>query len=185
MSWEWNWSRSYSECSQTLMDYAQPSLVRMKSCIIRPTIESIVFELKPFLCHYDSEFSLVPWITSEDPNLHIANFLEIYDMFRANGASDNAKRLRLFLFSQRDKEKIWLNSLPAGSIHDWNTLARKSFLIIFHPQRLSNCVMILQFFCNLRMRHCMKLGKGIKICLRSVHIMGYQIGCKFRQFTMV
>ena len=31
---------------RTLMNYAQPSLSRTESCIRRPTIESIAFELK-------------------------------------------------------------------------------------------------------------------------------------------
>ena len=35
---------------------------------------------------------------NEDPNLHIAIFLEICDMFRVNGIFDDAIRLRLFLF---------------------------------------------------------------------------------------
>ena len=32
---------------RTLMDYAQPSLSRIESCIRRPTIESTIFKLKP------------------------------------------------------------------------------------------------------------------------------------------
>ena len=49
-------------------------------------------------------------LPSEDLNLHIANFLEIYDMFKANGVTDNAIRLRLFPFPLKDKAKAWLNS---------------------------------------------------------------------------
>ena len=57
-------------------------------------------------------------LPSEDPNLHIAYFLDICDMFRVNDVSDDAVRLRLFLFSLKDRVREWLNSLSAGSISD-------------------------------------------------------------------
>ena len=103
---------------RTLMDYAQPSLSRTESCIRRPVIESTTFELKPsyvIMIQNSVQFHGLP---NEDPNLHIANFLEMSHMFRASGASDDAIRLRLFPFTLKDKAKAWLNSLPAGSIHD-------------------------------------------------------------------
>ena len=90
---------------RTLMDYAQPSLSRTESCIRRPAIESTTFELKPSyvtMIQNSVQFHSLP---SEDPNLHIANFLEMCDMFRANGASDDAIRLRLFPFTLRNKAK--------------------------------------------------------------------------------
>ena len=64
-------------------------------------------------------------LPSEDPNLHIAYFFDICDMFRVNGVPDDAIRLRLFPFSLKDRVREWLNSLPAGSISDWATLAQK------------------------------------------------------------
>ena len=64
-------------------------------------------------------------LSSEDPNLHIAIFLEICDMIRVNGVTDDAIRFRLFSFSLKDKVKEWLNFLPAWSISDWATITQK------------------------------------------------------------
>ena len=46
-------------------------------------------------------------------------------MFRVNGVTNDAIRLRLFSFSLKDKAKAWLNFLPPRSISSWNTLAQK------------------------------------------------------------
>ena len=97
------------------------------------------------------------------PNLHIAYFLEICDMFRVDDVPDDAIRLRLFPFSLKDRAREWLNSFPAGSISDWVTLAQK-FLAKYFPQvRLSNCVMISLTLCNMTRNLCMKLGRDTRI----------------------
>ena len=69
------------------MDYAQPSLIGT-ACIKRPSVQANNFELKmsyvQMICN-SIQFHGVP---SEDPNLHIANFLKICDMFKVNGVTD-------------------------------------------------------------------------------------------------
>ena len=53
-------------------------------------------------------------------------------MLKLNGVSSDAIRLRLFLFSLRDKARTWLHYLPSGCITTWDELTR-AFLVKFFP----------------------------------------------------
>ena len=90
---------------RTLIEYAQPSIDGTTLCIRKPPIQANNFELKPSyvsMIQNSIQFHRLP---SEDPNLHIAYFLYICDMFRVNGVPDDAIRLRLFPFSLKDRAR--------------------------------------------------------------------------------
>ena len=101
--------------NRPLREYAVPSIAGLGSSVIRPNIQANNFEIKPIILQMiqnSAQFSALP---SEDPNTHIHIFLEICDLFKQNGVSDDAIKLRLFPFSLRDKARVWLNSMPAGT----------------------------------------------------------------------
>ena len=77
---------------------------------------------------------------NEDPNDHIANFLEIYDTLKYNGVSSDALRLRLFPFTLKDKAKIWLKSQQPDSFTNWNDLAKAFLAKYFPPSKTAKVV---------------------------------------------
>ena len=108
---------------RTLMEYAQSSIDGTASCIRKPAVQANNFELKSSYINMIQNLVQFYELPSEDPNLHIAYFLDICDMFRVSDVPDDAIRLRLFPFSLKNRAWEWLNSLPTGSISDWATLA--------------------------------------------------------------
>ena len=83
------------EQPRALRDYAMPSVIGNSSSIRRPAIQANNFEIKPAIIQmiqHSVQFSGLP---NDDPNTHIANFLEICDTFKQNGVSDDAIRLQI------------------------------------------------------------------------------------------
>ncbi|KAA3483462.1 Transposon Ty3-I Gag-Pol polyprotein [Gossypium australe] len=122
---------------RTMYDYAKPGLTGTESSIVRPTIAANNFELKPNIIQMVQQFVQFDGLQDEDPNTHLANFLEFCDTFNINGFSDDAIRLRLFPFSLRNKAKLWLDSLPRGSITTWDQMTKKFLLKYFPPAKIA------------------------------------------------
>nr|XP_023881727.1 uncharacterized protein LOC111994101 [Quercus suber] len=116
---------------RTLKDYVRPIVNDNYSGIRRQTINANNFELKPALINMvqQAQFSGSPL---DDPNIHLAMFLEICDTVKMNGVTEDTIRLRLFPFSLRDKARGWLQSLQPGSITSWQDMAEK-LLAKFFP----------------------------------------------------
>lgn len=119
---------------RTLGDYANHTVNRHVSSIVRPPVTANNFEIKPALLHVMQQ-NQFGGSEIDDPNIHISNFLEICDTLKINGASDDAIRLRLFPFSLRDRAKSWLQSQPRGSITTWDELETRFLGRYFPPSR--------------------------------------------------
>lgn len=66
------------------------------------------------------------------PNAHLSTFLEVCDMLKLNGVSNDAISLRVFLFSLKSRAKKWLQTLPRALVTTWDQLA-KLFLTRYFP----------------------------------------------------
>ena len=130
-----NNNRLDDEANRTMYDYARPSLGGTQTCIARPAVAANHFEIKPNVIQMVQQSVQFGGLSDEDPNTHIANFIEIRDTFKINGVSDDAIHLRLFPFSLRDRAKRWLQSLPPGSITTWEALAEKFLFKYFPPSK--------------------------------------------------
>ncbi|KAJ9145933.1 hypothetical protein P3X46_028260 [Hevea brasiliensis] len=120
--------------NRSVKDHAYPNIGDFMPSITRPRVEANNFELKPALCQMvqQAQFGGNP---SESPHVHLAHFLEISDMLKINGVSDDAIRLRLFPFSLKDRAREWLHSLPPGSITTWDELSQAFLAQYFPPSK--------------------------------------------------
>ncbi|KAJ9141055.1 hypothetical protein P3X46_031636 [Hevea brasiliensis] len=115
-------------------EHAYPDIGDFMPSITRPRVEANNFELNPAL-YQMVQFSQFGGSPSESPHVHLAHFLEISDMLKINGVSDDAIRLRLFPFSLKDRTKEWLHSLPLGSITTWDELSQAFLAQYFPPSK--------------------------------------------------
>ena len=122
--------------NRALKDYSIPNVG--VSSIRRPPIQANNFEIKLVIIQMIQNSIQFGGLANDDPNLHIANFLEICDTFKHNGVTDDAIRLQLFPFSLNNKAKAWLNSLPPGTITTWDGLVCSFLTKYFSPAKSAN-----------------------------------------------
>jgi hypothetical protein len=72
---------------------------------------------------------------TEDPNLHLREFTELYKFQHVQGLDQEGIRLILFPFLLKDNAKLWYNSMPAVSIHTWEDLSNKVLKKFFPTQK--------------------------------------------------
>ena len=83
-----------------LEEFALPPTV-VQTAIQRPPIQANNFELKLQML----QNILFHGLPSENPNMHLTNFIEVCDMVKYNGVTEEAFRLRLFPLSLGDRAK--------------------------------------------------------------------------------
>ncbi|XP_062113989.1 uncharacterized protein LOC133824999 [Humulus lupulus] len=116
---------------RAVRDFCMPVVNENLTGIANPAIDANNFELKPALINMVQQ-NQFGGLATEDPNIHLAIFLEVCATVKMNGVTDDAIRLRLFPFSLRERARSWLQSLQPRTITTWDEMARK-FLIKFFP----------------------------------------------------
>ncbi|KAH9697831.1 hypothetical protein KPL71_023777 [Citrus sinensis] len=171
-----------NEDARPLRDYVVPTVNGARSSIARPAVQANNFEIKPAIIQMIQTLVQFTGMPNDDPNAHIANFLEICDAFKQNGVSDNAIRLRLFLFSLRDKAKEWLNSLPAGTITTWDGLAHKFLAKYFPPVKTTKLRNDITTFAQFEMESLYEAWERYKDLLRKCPHHGLPIWLQVQTF---
>ena len=104
------------------MEYLWRLVIREEySTVMQPPIEANNFELKPTLITMvqQNQFTGHP---NKDPNEHLSRFLRMADTVKMNGVNPNVIKIQLFPFSLRDIAASYFESLPYGSVGNWEKL---------------------------------------------------------------
>ena len=125
-------------------EFALPPTV-VQTTIRRPPSQSNNFELKSVTLQMLQNI-LFHEFPSENPNIHLTNFIEVCETVKYNGVTEEALRLRLFSLSLGDRAKHWLTSQPLDSITSWNDLVQKFLTKFFLPAKIAQMVQEINTF---------------------------------------
>ncbi|GKB17933.1 reverse transcriptase domain-containing protein [Tanacetum coccineum] len=70
-----------------------------------------------------------------DPHRHVADILEISNLFKYGENQEEQVMLRTFPFSLSGEAKIWLNELDEGTITSWNEMREAFIRRYFSPAK--------------------------------------------------
>nr|XP_028949328.1 uncharacterized protein LOC114821407 [Malus domestica] len=118
------------EAGLPLGDSLTAHITNIPSCITYPAVEEgTSFEIKQHMLNILPTFH---GLSSDDPNMHIAEFLMGCKNILVRGFSAESIKLRLFPYTLKDQARRWLLTLPSGSITTWAQLSEK-FLNKYYP----------------------------------------------------
>ena len=119
----------------TMEDFWRPVIQDEYSVVRQPVIETNNFELKPTLITMvqQHQFTRHP---SEDPNEHTGRFMRMANTVKLNGVRSEVIKLQLFPFSLRDVAATWFESLPIGSVNNWEELV-EAYMSRYFPLALT------------------------------------------------
>ncbi|CAN6581407.1 unnamed protein product [Malus baccata var. baccata] len=118
------------EAGQPLGESLTAHTTNIPSCITYPAVEEgSTFEIKQHMLNILPTFH---GLSSNDPNMHIAEFLMGCKNILVMGFSTESIKLRLFPYTLKDQARRWLLTLPCGSISTWAQLS-EIFLNKYYP----------------------------------------------------
>ena len=117
-------------------DLWRPVIRDEYSVVRQPAIDANNFELKPTLIAIvqQNQYTGHP---SEDPNEHMGRFMRMANRVKLNGVRPKVIKLQLFLVSLRDVAATWFESLPYGSMNNWEELV-EAYMSRFFPHALTS-----------------------------------------------
>ena len=134
-------ARPFIQLGDPFMLLEEFTLLRtvVQSAIQIPPIQANNFELKVVTLQMLQNI-LFHGLPSENPNMHLTNFIEVCDTIKYNGVTEEALKLRLFSLSLGDRAKHWLTSQPSDSITSWNDFVQNFLTKFFLPANIAHLV---------------------------------------------
>ncbi|CAN6698180.1 unnamed protein product [Malus baccata var. baccata] len=115
---------------QPLRESLAAHATEVPSCITYPEVEDgSMFEIRHHMLEILPSFH---GLSTDDPNMHLTEFLMGCKNIFVRGFSAESIKLRLFPYTLKDGARKWLLTLPSGSITSWNQLSA-AFLSKYHP----------------------------------------------------
>jgi hypothetical protein len=112
-----------------LQDHYIPPTYTTPSCLRLPDITATHYEIKP------STIKSIPTflgLTHENPYDFLSEFQTICSTIQLAGFTEDALKMRLFVFTLKDRAKHWFQSLEPNSISSWHQL-QQVFLKQYFP----------------------------------------------------
>ena len=113
-------------------DFWRPVIRDDYSVVRQPAIEANNFELKPVLITMVQQHQYTGH-PSKDLNEHMGRFMRMANTVKLNGVRPKVIKLQLFPFSLRDVAATWFESLPYGSVDNWEDLVEAYISRFFSP----------------------------------------------------
>jgi hypothetical protein len=99
--------------------------------IAPPAPEANFYEIKPALLNLGMK-EQYSGVSTNDATAHLNNFVELCEMQKYNYVDGDIIKLKLFPFSLRGRDKVWLLSLPRNSIDSW-VKCKDAFIGKYYP----------------------------------------------------
>lgn len=104
------------------------SIVRSHILVINFKLKCVIFQILQSVGQFNE-------LLSEDPHMHLLNFITICDSYKQYQVSKDAITLRLFLFYLSGAAKLSFDSLASNSITTSKEMTRKFMMKYFPPSR--------------------------------------------------
>ena len=113
---------NYRPPARGVGSYFIPVATEHTSHVVPPHQNGRSFEVRPqYLSHLPTFYGKA----TEEPYLHIAEFVSICNTIGGHGFTQEEVKLMMFQFTLKDQARIWYHSLPAGSIYTWQELQQQ------------------------------------------------------------
>ena len=113
-------------------DFWRPVIQDEYFTMRQTTIEANNFELKPTLITMVQQHQYIGH-PSEDPNESMGRFFRMVNIVKLNRVKPEVIKMELFPFSLRDVVANWFESLPYGSVNNWEDLVEDYLSKFFSP----------------------------------------------------